>query len=151
MGSEESRHRAWHAAHLADMSAVVLVCRLEVGMSLELADIRKLRTELRRDLEALDRLEVLITMRQSPNGSSKRVLAISDDVIRKSSLNDLVIAVIRESRKPLRASEIVKTVADRGYPFVSLRKGMGSVTKVLVRQKGKTIEKQADGSWAAKK
>ena len=120
-------------------------------MSLELADIRKLKTELRRDLEALDRLETLITMRQSPNGSAKRVLAIPEDAIRKRSLNDMVIAVIRESKKPLRASEIVETVADRGYPFGSLRKGMGSVTKVLVRQKGKTIEKQGDRTWIAKK
>jgi hypothetical protein len=120
-------------------------------MSLELADIRKLKAELRRDLEALERIEALITTRQNPNGSSKRTLAISEDVIGKRSLNDMVITVIRESKKPLRASEIVGTVADRGYPFGSLRKGMGSVTKVLVRQKGKTIEKQPDGTWVSRK
>jgi hypothetical protein len=121
------------------------------AMPLELADIRKLKAELRRDLDALDRLETLITMRQNPNGSPKRTMAIPEDAAHKPSLNDTVIDVLRQSKKPLRPSAIVQLVADRGYPFGSLRKGMGSVTKVLVRQKGKTVEKQADGTYVIKR
>jgi hypothetical protein len=121
------------------------------GMPLDLADIRKLRGELRRDLDALDRLEALITMRQNPNGSPKQTLAIPDDAAHKPSLNDTVIDVLRRAKKPLRPAEIVQLVADTGYPFGSLRKGMGSVTKVLVRQKGKTVEKQSDGTYVIKK
>jgi hypothetical protein len=121
-------------------------------MPLDLADLRKLKAELRRDLDALDRLETLITMRQNPNGSPKKTLTIPEDAAaHKPSLNDTVIDVLKQSKKPLRPSAIVQLVADRGYPFGSLRKGMGSVTKVLVRQKGKTVEKQADGTYVIKK
>ncbi len=119
-------------------------------MPLDLAEIRKLKTELRRDMEALERMEALVTMRQSSNGTPKQVTLPLSDGSGKPSLRGTVMAVLERATKPLRPTEIVELVAERGYPFASPRKGMGSVTKVLFRQLGKSVEKK-DGKYALKK
>jgi hypothetical protein len=118
-------------------------------MPLDLAEIRKLKVELRRDLDALDRLEALVAMRQKSNGSPQQVTVPLPDA--KPSLRGTVMAVLERSSKPLRPTEIVALVAERGYPFASTRKGMGSVTKVLFRQLGKSVEKLKDGTYVLKK
>jgi hypothetical protein len=121
-------------------------------MPLDLADIRKLKVELRRDLEALERLEAMITMRNSTNGAPKQAsLPLPENADSKPSLRGTITAVLERATKPLRPHEIVTLVIERGYPFPSPRKGMSSVTKVLFREQGKTVEKMKDGTYVLKR
>jgi hypothetical protein len=116
-------------------------------MPLELTDVRKMKAEARRDLEAIERVEAIL-LRQSPNGKPAQELPINpDDNASKLRLTETVIAVVRESKEPLRPIEIVEHVIARGYPFSSPRQGLGSVTKVLVRQMGKTLTRLANGTY----
>jgi hypothetical protein len=119
-------------------------------MPLDLADIRKLKVELRRDLEALERLEAMITLRGS-NAPKESARSLPENGDGKPSLRGTVMAVLERATKPLRPAEIVSLVSERGYPFPSPRKGMGSVTKVLFREQGKSVEKQKDGTYVLKK
>jgi hypothetical protein len=121
-------------------------------MPLDLADIRKLKTELRRDLEALERTEAIIIRTSNNNGASKHATASAVETSdNKPSLRGTIMAVLERSVKGLRPTEIVQLVIDRGYPFPSPRKGMGSVTKVLFREQGKSVEKLKDGTYVLKR
>ena len=121
-------------------------------MPLDLVEIRKLKVELRRDLDALDRLEALVNMRQKSDGSSKQQAGLPlPDEGGKPSLRGNCDGC---SRKGI---ETTATHGDRHprygawHHFTSPRKGMGSVTKVLFRQLGKSVEKLKDGTYVLKK
>lgn len=118
-------------------------------MQLDIADIRKLKLELRRDLEAVERTEALVLARQRPNGSAASVVPSTHDEEAKPSMLALIIEALRPDKR-LRPKEIVAAVG-LVHPFESVRKGMSSITSVLTRQKGKTIEKLSDGRYMLKK
>jgi hypothetical protein len=120
-------------------------------MPLDLADVQKLKVELRRDLEALERVEKMIARRNSTIPKPSVTTAPPESADGKPSLRGTVMAVLERATKPLRPTEIVELVAERGYPFTSKRKGMGSVTKVLFRQLGKSVEKLKDGTYVLKR
>ena len=124
-------------------------------MALELAEIRNLRIELKRDLDALARVEALLlrqkTLPATPVYISKSSRTRSAGRTARSALRDLVMQVLEQSKKPLRPTEIVNIAAAKGYPFASIRKGMGTVTSVLARHRGKgKIEKLPDGTYISK-
>ena len=104
---------------------------------------------MRRDLEALERIEAML-LRQSSNGKPPKEaipLTTEEAAVKLVGLTDVVIAVVRESKEPLRPKDIVEHVMARGYPFKSARQGMGSVTKVLVRQMDKKLTRLANGTY----
>jgi hypothetical protein len=121
-------------------------------MTIDLAGIKRMKAELRRDLDALERVEALFARQpsdqdNSPHHPAAPTLTSTAKLKSRAALRDVVTQILQQSRKPLRPTEIVEIAAERGYPFASLRKGMGTVTSVLHRYKGKGIQKLDDGTY----
>jgi predicted nuclease with TOPRIM domain len=117
----------------------------------QLADIPRLRVELKRnlekaqsnleaaqrDLEALERVEALLRQ------------AASKLVSKHSRLRDLVLEILRKAECPLNPGEIVERAKQHGWEFETDRNGWSSVNTVLSRRKRKVrdVRKLSDGRW----
>ena len=117
-------------------------------MSVNEADIKRMKSELKKDLEALERVEAMLRKDASPSIGN---VPPSSNNGSGRDLRGLVLAILHEakaSRRNLRPSEIVQAAIAKGYPFKSDRHGMGSVTKVLTRLRLKNlVERTKDGTY----
>jgi hypothetical protein len=118
-------------------------------MTISVEEIRKLRRELERDIEALNRVEALLartaTQPLAERGGPGLTHASNDDAATENKkLTPQTIDVIRQAGPSgIRASEVVKELIKRGYEFTTKKAGASSVAttlKRLVRQK--KIEKK---------
>ena len=118
------------------------------------ADIKRLKAEkkrqmeaIERDLEALDRVEAMLNGQPTVVPKAHR----ASDSSPRTRLRDLVLGILWKADHPLFPQEIVKLAIEKGYEFKSARNGLGSVTSVLSRKKGESVDKLPDGRWIAKK
>jgi hypothetical protein len=112
------------------------------------AEKKRKMEELQRDLEAIDRVETMLNRNSLPmRPRSTRV----DESSPRTRLRDLVLGIVGKADHPLFPQEIVKLAMEQGYPFKSDRNGLGSITSVLSRKKGKGVHKLSDGRWTTEK
>jgi hypothetical protein len=131
-------------------------------VAITLADIKRLKSKARRELEearkvvddkekrleTVERFEAMFTGNPLPSNSRSTRTADSSP---RTRLRDLVLGIIGHADHPLSPQEIVNLAIEQGYSFTSPRNGLGSVTSVLSRKKGKGVHKLADGKWTANK
>jgi hypothetical protein len=120
------------------------------------ADIKRLKAEkkrqmeaIERDLEALERVEAMLNGQSTP--VTKTHVRAASDSSPRTRLRDLVLEIVWKAPNPLFPQEIVKLAIEKGYPFASARNGLGSVTSVLSRKKGKGVHKLPDGRWVGER
>jgi hypothetical protein len=103
-------------------------------MTLNADEIRKLRRELERDIDALNRVETLLERRSSLS-STERVKVADDGATGDSAkLTPQTLEVLRASGSTgLRATEVVKELMQRGYPFKNKESAASSVATTLKR------------------
>ena len=107
-------------------------------MAISEQDIRKLRRDLERDLEAVSRVEALLARRNGLRTPDTP----STDTKERGRLKQLCIEVVKSS-SGVRPKDIAKTVSDRGYKFKSEQGAAASTSTVLQRLlKAKQVEKK---------
>jgi hypothetical protein len=133
----------------------------EAAMSVTEADIKRMKTELRRDLDALERVEAMLqrhsSIGHSSNGHTNPSIGSAPPSVPNGSGRDLrgiVLKILNDARlsqKSLRPSEIARLAQNTDYPFKSHKNAMGSVTKVLTRLLRKQlVDKKGDGTYLGK-
>jgi hypothetical protein len=108
-------------------------------MTISSEEIKKLRRELERDLEALERVEKLLAKRSATMGQSLGVVVGSES---PRLMTQTLDAIRLAGTSGLRANEVVEALIEKGYPFKDKKKGASSVSTTLKRLvKKKQIEK----------
>jgi hypothetical protein len=114
-------------------------------MTITEQDIRRLRREAERDLEALARVESMLARR---NGASPVEHADPDKKVRGQLKQFVIVALKAAGINGLRPNEVLKSVKDKGYQFNSEDGAAASISTVLGRllTKDKRVEKK-DGKY----
>lgn len=136
---------------------------LKAATAVEIDSAQRIVEAKQKDIEALERIEAILraegrtTSKARAHGAPKTRAKAADIGNAPPSNNNgsgrdlrgMVLAVLHEARvagEYLRPREIVERCKAGGYPFVSDRNAMGSVTKVLTRLLRKSlIERTTEG------
>lgn len=111
-------------------------------MAITEQDIKRLRREAERDLEALARVEAMLARR---NGFAVAPNVRNDEGKERGQLKQLAIEVLRTAASDgLRPGEVLKAVRERGYSFKSADGAAASISTVLTRlaNKDRKVEKK---------
>jgi hypothetical protein len=120
-------------------------------MSISLADLKRLKASLKRDLDAVEHVEALLAREDANSTHIPRTVRSRAAATKPSNagLTDAVVNILKHS--PLRPSGLIKPLADKGYKFDSPKKALSSISTVLAPGGSKGIEKLPDGTYTCKK
>lgn len=109
-------------------------------MAVTQEDIRRLRRELERDLEAVNRVEALLARKNGVGPTTATTQARGA----RGELKRLTIEVLKAAGvEGMRPVNLLKAVTERGYAFRSEKGAAGSVSTVLKRLvEKKKVEKK---------
>lgn len=103
---------------------------------MDIDQVRKLRQELERDLEAVRRVEILLNKRLAASGIKPEATGTmpKQHLEQSVALTPLTLQVIKDSApRGLRAMEVQSALTKRGYRFTSKEAGASSVATTLKR------------------